>query len=138
MNGHIEKDILRALCCHEPPDALRIKAVEHIAECELCAQSYADCCVSIPTPPSLSCDIKKRTRSVAPKKPESDYSRLFYNLRVACAACIALISIVLYPVAEKNGITPEAPDLSLADKILVSLVEYSEKIVSNLEVVKYD
>lgn len=136
-NGHLTKISLKGLKEGYLSDNELILISEHICHCEGCADALAnsfDDIELVEAPLGFEAEILSKIK----KKKENNNQFIFYSLRVAMAASIALMfvfSSTLNFVANTEAKTLNVSPLSLStvNTINRSLNDFSQKLV-NMEV----
>jgi len=136
-NGHLTKISLEGLKDGTLLDNELVLISEHICSCEACAEALAE---SFNESELLDAPVgfEEEVLSKIKNKKESKNEFIFYSLRVAMAACIALVfvfSSALNSVANTNikAVNVNPASLSTVNNINRSLNDFSQKII-NLEV----
>jgi hypothetical protein len=136
-NGHLTKISLKGLKEDSLSDNELVIISEHICHCEGCADALADSFDDnelAEVPPGFEEEILRKIK----KKKESNIQFVFYSLRVAMAASIALMFVfsnALNFVANTKIKTLDVNPISLStiNTINKSLNRFSEQII-NMEV----
>lgn len=136
-NGHLNKISLLKLKESSLEDEELSLAIEHICNCEKCADVFANSYNDnelAEAPLGFHNEIQERIK----KKRESDIKFFFYSLRVTVAACIALVIVFSNTLsfAANKAIKPgdiNPPNLSVVSTINARLNNFSTKII-NMEV----
>lgn len=131
-NGHLTEILLKALKSGLLKDNDLISVSEHICNCEACANTFAESFNSnelSEAPLGFEEEIIGKIK----KKRENDTQLVFYSLRVAIAACIALFFVfsnTLNFVVNTNARSINPPNLSIVNSINSDLNNFSQKIIS--------
>jgi hypothetical protein len=136
-NGHLTKKSLNGLKESSLSTDELILISEHISHCEDCAGALADCFMEnelLDVPSGFEQEILCKIKSRKEKKTQF----VFYSLRVAMAASIALIFVFsnqLNFIANKktNTLNVNPISLSTVNTINDSLNDFSQKLI-NMEV----
>lgn len=136
-NGHLTKTSLNGLKEGSLNDDELILISEHICHCEGCANALADSFDDnelVEAPSGFQQEVLSKIK----KKKESKTQFVFYSLRVAMAASIALIFVfsnTLNSVANTKNKTLDVTPISLStiNTINRSLNDFSQKLI-NMEV----
>ena len=136
-NGHLTKISLKGLKEGSLSDDELVLLSEHICQCEGCADALADSFNNnelVDAPLGFEQEILSKIK----KKKESNTQFVFYSLRVAMAASIALMFVFSSPLnfvantkIETLNVNPMS--LSTMNTINESLNDFSQKII-NMEV----
>lgn len=140
-NGHLSKWALTALKSGILSEVELLRAISHIADCESCANIYADSFSPdelTEVPPDFTDEVKRNLHS--DKKQSEEF--VFYSLKVITAVCLSLVIVfsgVLNYATTANSIAEytKPPDLSFANSINISLQNFSKKILK-MEVLQYE
>ncbi len=136
-NGHLTKVSLKSLKEGSLSDYELVLISEHVCHCEGCADALAnsfDDNELVEAPLGFEAEILSKIK----KKKESNTQFVFYSLRVAIAASIALMFVfsnALNFVANTKVKTLTVPTISLGtiNTINKSLNDFSQKLI-NMEV----
>jgi hypothetical protein len=136
-DNHLTEMSLKAFKEGHLDDKSLILLSEHIACCEECADALADSFNDnelAKAPLGFQEEIQNKIKN----KKQNSFQFGFYSLKVAVAACIALIIVFssqLNYLANTKLVTSyiKAPDLSIVNSINTNLYNLSEKII-NMEV----
>lgn len=136
-DGHLTEMSFNALKNGSLDDESLILVSEHISDCEKCASVLADSfndneLAKIPL--GFEEEIKEKIKT----KNQSNFQFGFYSLKVAIAACVALIIVfsneLNFVANTKIGTSCiKTPDLSIVNSINTNLNNFSQKII-NMEV----
>ena len=136
-NGHLTKISLKALKKGSLSDTELVLILEHLSACEACADELADN-FSDNELAMVPLGFQQEILSKIDKKKENNTQFLFYSLRVAMAASIALVfvfsnalSFIANTKVDPLNITPMS--IGATNTINKSLNDFSQKII-NLEV----
>lgn len=103
-NKHLSNDILYNLKKNQLKDTELINAIEHISQCRLCADKYAnifECHELVEPPANLTKNIinsinnKKSISQKITSSVESKCMLFFYSLRVTLAVSLSLVFLFL-------------------------------------------
>lgn len=137
--GHLTEETLTALKFDILQDEELIDLLEHISDCQKCADAFADSFKDDELAEApLGFQEKVQIKIKGKKKSNIQFS--FYCVKVAVAASIALMMVFSNGLnslvnSKKNYVRP--PDLSILDSVNANLNDFSEKIVK-LEVFNND
>jgi hypothetical protein len=134
-DGHLTAEALAALGGGTLGADELEAAASHIARCEKCAEALDGCCAGLCRVPAGMTEL---VRSRAAGSRGADRQLLFFSLRVAAAACAALVIVFTgLPDALADSLR-RPPDISsgthFADSVSSGLRDFSQKITS-LEVI---
>ena len=138
---HLTPDIMADLKSGRLSGAEALAALEHIGECEQCADAFAGIYHEtelLELPPGFRSAVfsavekEKRTAPVVKSKKDDKRRELFsYSFRVSIAACITLV--LLFSGTINYGINLSRsihPDLSRVNVITEDLRGFSDKLVN--------
>jgi hypothetical protein len=138
---HLTPDIMADLKSGRLSEAEAVAALEHIGECEQCADAFAGTYHEtelLELPPGFRSAVfsavekEKRTIPVVKSKRDDKRRELFsYGFRVSIAACITLV--LLFSGTINYGINLSRsihPDLSRVNVITEDLRGFSDKLVN--------
>ncbi|HEX2938198.1 MAG TPA: hypothetical protein VHO66_04690 [Ruminiclostridium sp.] len=138
-DGHLTAKSIEALRDGDLCGEILTQALSHIGCCEKCAEAFATA-IEQQGLMEVPFGFDEEFQNKLSKEKESKYNYAFYVLRVAIAACVALIitfSTVFNSAAGyQNKINKaQSPDFSFVNSINTHLRDFSQNVI-NLEVFK--
>lgn len=137
--GHLSIETLQAIKTGTISEIEMIHSVTHIGECESCANCYADIFGEnelFEAPGGLEEEVRNKLKP----KHVKDRQFIYYSLRVAVAACIALMIVFsgildVITSIDARALKTRTSDFSIVNSINSNLKGFSDKIL-NMEVLK--
>ena len=138
MNGmpdpkHLAPADFRRLAQGAADDKDRMRAAEHMAACPACALAFAEYLENgelAPVPPGFGEEVRGRIRD----RKAGRITFVFYSLRVALAACAALVFVFsgafryAADVPDRAGCV-RAPDLRFVSVFDTQLRDFSQRVL---------
>lgn len=133
VSGHLSQFILESLKEGTLPEVELIQAVSHMADCESCANAYADSfnTSELSDVPLGFADEVRRRLSLKKK-----YNRQFvaYSMKVAVAVCASLVIVfsgaINFIASADSIITKTQPaNLSFINNVNTNLKDFSQKLL---------
>jgi len=138
-NEHLTQAALQKLKSGELSEVELIRVTDHIADCKSCASAFVECfSVSefIDVPYGFAEEVESKLYS----RRKSNRQFTFYSIRVAIAACAALVIVFSSTLnfvtnLEVKAVNIRQPDLHFINSINSSLQDLSQTLL-NMEVFK--
>ena len=131
--GHLTPAAFRRLAEGGADGGERLRAAEHMAVCPACAAAFSEYLGSrelAPVPPGFGEEVRGRIRS----RKAGRVTLVFYSLRVALAACVALLFVFsgafryAADMPSRAG-RVRAPDLRFVSAFDTQLRDFSQRVL---------
>lgn len=142
--GHLSKVTLQALKAGTLGETELISAAEHIGDCEVCSNTFADIFDTDELSEVPSGFVEEVKNKLLTKK-RNDKQLIFYSFRVAVAACITLavifsgaLNFITNMDVKDSEFKPseiKSSEFKIVNSINNSLQDFSQKIL-NMEVLE--